>query len=67
MEPEAYYGQEHLVEPLRSYDALVKPAHAIVIPKVDDEVWVRAANTHGRQEVLQKSDYVATLYPDVCI
>ena len=60
-------GQEYLVEPLRSQDAMVKPAHAIVVPRISDNVWIREANTNTMPETSQKGEYMATLYPDVCV
>ena len=60
-------GQEYLVKPLRSQDAMVKPVHVIVVPRLSDNVWIRVANTNTMPETLQKGEYMATLYPDVCV
>ena len=46
---------------------MVKPAHAIAVPRMADNVWIRVANTDTMPETLQKGEYMATLYPDACI
>ena len=56
---------DYLLEPLRPDDAMVKPAHAVVVPDRDDEIWVRVANVYHGQETLRRGEYLATLYPDV--
>ena len=61
-------GQEYLVEPLRNHEAMVKPAHSIVIPQSSETLWVRVANVSSQlSETLQKGELVATMYHDVCI
>ena len=56
---------DYLLEPLRPDDDMVKPAHAVVVPDRDGEIWVRVANMHHGQETLRRGEYLATLYPDV--
>ena len=46
---------------------VVKPLHAIVVPRMADNVWIRVANMNTMLETLQKGEYMATLYPDMCI
>ena len=60
-------GQEYLVEPLRNHESMVKPAHSIVTPQSDKTLWIRVANANSQSEVLQKGEFVATLYTDVCV
>ena len=60
--------QEYLVEPLkRNHESMVKPAHSIVIPQLDKTLWTRVANASSQSDVLRKEEFVATLYPDVCV
>ena len=59
--------QEYLVEPLRNHESVVKPALSIVIPQSDKALWIRVANANSQSEVLRKEEFVATLYPDVCV
>ena len=60
-------GQGNLGEPLRNRESMVKPAHSIVIPQSDKTLWIRVANANSQSEVLQKGEFVAALYLDVCV
>ena len=50
---------DYLLEPLRTDDALVKPANAVVVPDLDGEIWVRVANLHHGHETLRRGEYLA--------
>ena len=60
--------QEYLVEPLKiNHESMVKTTHSIVIPRLDKALWIRVANANSQSDVLRKEEFVATLYPDVCV
>ena len=46
---------------------MVKPAHSIVIPQSNKMLGIRVANANNQSKVFQKGEFVATLYPDVCV